>query len=92
MARAIEHFLTQDPDLAGVWHLAAARIDKYTLLTKLLERLRPRDVEIVPDDGFSCERSLDASRLEVRTTYRVATWDAMLDELADAIRRRERET
>ena len=92
MARAIEHFLTHDPGLSGVWHLASAPIDKHALLSKLLDRLRPRDVEIVPDDAFACERSLDSTRLQARTTYRVPTWDAMLDELAESIRRRERET
>jgi len=92
MARAIEHFLVHDRDLSGVWHLSAAPIDKFTLLTGLLGRLRPRDVEIAPDDAFTCDRSLDSTRLQGRTAFRVASWDAMLDELAESVRRRERGT
>ena len=92
MARAIEHFLVHDPGLSGLWHLSSAPIDKYTLLAALLARLPTRGVEIVPDDVFKCDRSLDSTRLQARTTYRVPTWDAMLDELAEAIVRRERKT
>ena len=92
MARAIEHFLVRDPGLSGVWHLSSAAIDKYTLLSGLAARLPGRDVGITPDDDFTCDRSLDSARLQARTAYRVPTWDLMLDELADAVRRRERGT
>lgn len=89
MARAIEHFLLGDLELSGVWHLSSAPIDKYTLLSGLLARLPGRGVEIAPDDTLVCDRSLDSSRLQARTSYRVPAWDVMLDELAEAIRRRE---
>ena len=52
----------------------------------------PRDVEIAPEDTFTCDRSLDSAGLQARSAYRVPSWDAMLDELAESIRRRERET
>jgi len=90
MARAIEHLVLNEAHLSGVWHLSSAPIDKYTLLESLLSRLRPRGVEIVPDDAVVCKRDLDSTRLQARTTYRVPSWDAMLDELADSICRRER--
>jgi dTDP-4-dehydrorhamnose reductase len=89
MARAIEFFILNDPGLSGVWHLASAPIDKHALLAGLLARLPPRGVEIVPDDAFACDRSLDGSALRARSAYRVCSWDVMLDELAFAIRRRE---
>jgi dTDP-4-dehydrorhamnose reductase len=89
MARAIEQIVTEAPDLCGVWHLASQPIDKFDLLTRLSRRLGRTDVEITPDDEFACDRSLDGSALQARTTYRVPGWDAMLDELADAVRRRE---
>lgn len=89
MARAIDHILLHDRDLSGVWHLASEPIDKHALLSGLLARLRPREVEIVPDDAFVCDRSLDGSALRARSAYRVSSWDVMLDELAASIRRRE---
>lgn len=88
MARAIEHFVTRHPELHGVWHLASSPIDKFDLLQRLARRLNRTDIEIAPDDEFVCDRSLDGTALEARTTYRAPTWDAMLDELAERISRR----
>jgi dTDP-4-dehydrorhamnose reductase len=91
MARAIEHFLLHDRDLHGVWHLSSEPISKYELLARLGAGLGRRDVKLEPDDEFSCDRSLDSSALAARTTYRVPSWDEMLDGLADDIRTRRRE-
>jgi dTDP-4-dehydrorhamnose reductase len=89
MARAIEHLLSLPAPLGGLWHLSSEPIDKYDLLTRLSRRLGRTDVEIAPDDEFFCDRSLDSSALRGKVTYRVPSWDAMLDELAESIRLRE---
>jgi dTDP-4-dehydrorhamnose reductase len=88
MARAIEHFLTQQPKLCGLWHLSSSAIDKYDLLTRLSLLLGRADIQIEPDDEFTCDRSLDSRALQAKTSYRVPGWDAMLEELAESIRRR----
>ncbi len=92
MARAIEHFLTTQSELSGLWHLSSAPISKYDLLTSLSRRLGRSDAEIVPDDEFVCDRSLDWGALRDRTTYRVPSWESMLDELAESIRQRRETT
>jgi dTDP-4-dehydrorhamnose reductase len=89
LARAIEHFLVRQPELGGLWHLSSSPIDKYDLLTRLSRRLGRTDVEIRSDDELACDRSLDSRALQAKTTYRVPSWDTMLDELAESIRRRE---
>ena len=89
MARAIEHFLVRQPELGGLWHLSSSPIDKYDLLTRLSKRLERSDLEIVADDEVVCDRSLDSRALQRKTTYRVPSWDSMLDELAKSIRQRE---
>lgn len=89
MARVIERLLTAHPELAGVWHLASRPISKYDLLVSLARTLRRRDVEVLPDDDFTCDRSLDGSRLAEATGYRAPPWEVMLEELADEIRRRQ---
>jgi dTDP-4-dehydrorhamnose reductase len=92
MARAIEHFLVHEPRLDGRWHLSSAPISKYDLLVQLGERLGRKDLQIEPDTDFVCDRSLDSSALMSRTTYRVPSWNAMLDGLAADIRERKRLT
>jgi len=89
MARAIEALAMGPRPLSGLWHLSSDPIDKYDLLTRLARRLGRTEVEIVPDDEFACDRSLDSGALRIEAAYRVPTWDAMLDELAESIRRRE---
>jgi dTDP-4-dehydrorhamnose reductase len=92
MARAVEQLATTRPELSGVWHLSSAPITKYDLLAGLGRRLGRKDVEIVPDEEFFCDRSLDSRALQGKTTYRVPSWDAMLDELAESIRQRRETT
>ena len=88
MARVIEHVLTAEPDLHGVWQVASEPINKYELLCRLSAVLGRRDVSIVPDETFHCDRSLDGSDFARRTGYRVSDWDGMLQELADQIQGR----
>ncbi len=85
MARAMEHLLIHDGDLQGLWHLASEPISKFDLLAGLAARLGRRDLEILPDETFRCDRSLDGSALMARTGYRVPGWARMLDELAEQI-------
>lgn len=88
LARAIEHLVTQPDPVEGRWHLAMAPISKYDLLQGLKARLGLA-LEIERDETFTCDRSLDASALYARTTYRPPSWEASLDELAAEIRDRE---
>lgn len=87
MARLLSRILTQHPDLHGVWHVASAPISKYDLLVSLATKLGRTDVQIVADDSFECDRSLDADRFFGATGYRPPAWDDMLTNLADDIRR-----
>ena len=86
MARVLERLLTAHPGLAGTWHLASQPISKYHLLDILARNLGSR-VEVLPDDEFACDRSLDGSRLAAATGYRAPPWETMLAELADDVRR-----
>jgi dTDP-4-dehydrorhamnose reductase len=88
MARFVDRVLTQHPDLHGVWQLASAPISKYDLLIALSRQLGRTDVEIVPDDDFTCDRSLDGTRLREATGYQPPSWDVMLAELARDVARR----
>ena len=88
MARFVAHVLGEHRDLNGVWQLASAPISKYDLLKSLSQKLGRTDVEIVPDDDFFCDRSLDATRLRQMIGYEPPSWDAMLAELADEVARR----
>ena len=58
------------------------------LFRSLLLRMKRKlglTVEIVPDDAFRCDRSLDSSRFRVEFGYTPPSWDEMIDELAASI-------
>jgi dTDP-4-dehydrorhamnose reductase len=88
MVRIVERVLVEGVVTSGVWHVAAAPISKHDLLVELAKRIPRTDVEIVADDAFVCDRSLDGSAFERATGYRPPSWDEMLGELAAEVRRR----
>lgn len=74
--------------LSGIWHLASQPVSKFELLQRLSARLPERQIMVVADDSVSCDRSLNGDAFNTLTGYVPPTWDVMLDELADDIRRR----
>ncbi|MBL4774788.1 MAG: SDR family oxidoreductase [Mariprofundus sp.] len=88
MARIIEHVLTSHTDISGLWHVASAPISKYDLLCKLSVLMGRSDIQLLPEPGFFCQRSLDAARFNKKMAYQPPSWDDMLEELALDIRER----
>lgn len=80
-ARVVEMLLLRFPDAHGVWHLSGDPIDKYRLLL-LVKKHYGLETDIVPDDGFSCDRSLDSTRFRERFQYRPPSWDSMVAEMS----------
>lgn len=90
MGRLVERLLARHPHLHGVWHVASAPISKYDLLVTLSRKLGRNDVEILPDDDFVCDRSLNSEAFERATGYLPPSWEEMLEELAAEVLRRRR--
>jgi dTDP-4-dehydrorhamnose reductase len=82
LARAIGDVLETQPDLAGLWHVAATPSTKFDLLS-LVRNAFELDVAIEPDEDFACNRSLDGSRFRVRTGITAPEWPEMVDELRE---------
>ena len=80
LARIVERILMEVPKASGVYHVAAAPISKYDLLTLIRDRLR-LPVTIKRDSIFECDRSLDASRFHRDTGYAPPAWEAMIDDM-----------
>jgi len=86
IARVIGLLIEKHPQASGLYHLSAAPITKYDLLVKLRERLRAQ-VEIAPVDEPRIDRSLDSTRFRRVFGYQPPSWDEMLDELANDIKK-----
>ena len=73
LTRAIRDFVLPHPEITGVYHVAAAPISKFDLLT-LFAREYGRSIPIVPDDDLQIDRSLNAERFHAATGYVAPRW------------------
>lgn len=80
MSRIIEMMLNKFPDASGVYQVSSDPINKYELLLLFREKLG-HDIEIIPDDVFCCDRSLDSTCFRIEFNYTPPTWPAMIEEL-----------
>lgn len=81
MARIIDMMLVQHPEACGVWQVSSEPIDKCTLL-ELIKAKTGKQIEIVPDESFVCDRTLDSTRFRTTFAYAPPTWETMISELA----------
>jgi dTDP-4-dehydrorhamnose reductase len=66
------------PDLAGLWHLSAAPMDKATLLAMVAGAWGRDDIEIVPDPSVRIDRSLDSGPLRAEIGWQPPEWGALV--------------
>ena len=76
LAEAISHHA----DLSGVWHVAAAPISKYDLLSLIKETYK-LTIAIEPDEEFLCDRSLDGQRFREQTGIHAPSWTEMIERM-----------
>ena len=81
MARVIDRLLTRHPQVSGLYHASSEPIAKYDLLKMIKDALNLQ-IQIVPDDSFQIDRSLDSARLRAELGYTPPTWAEMIEELA----------
>lgn len=79
-SRIILNHVIPRTDLSGVYHVSSDPISKYDLLMRVKEAFR-RDLTILPDEDFVCDRSLNSTRFRGITGYKPPAWIEMVDEL-----------
>lgn len=77
IARIIRDYVIPHPELHGVYHVSAKPINKYDLLG-LVAQVYGKKIEIIPDDKFVIDRSLDSSRFRSATGYDAPEWPALI--------------
>lgn len=81
LADTIVAVITEHTDLAGVWHVAAPRIDKFTLISRLCDAFS-LPVTIEPEAQPAIDRSLNDERFRHATGIARPGWDEMVGRLA----------
>lgn len=77
LARVIRDYVIPRPELHGLYHVSAEPISKYDLL-KLVSQIYGKNIEIMPDDEFVIDRSLDSSRFRKETGYQPQPWPELV--------------
>jgi dTDP-4-dehydrorhamnose reductase len=68
------------PNKFGIYNVSGDPISKYDLLMLLKEKM-VLPVEIIPDETFRCDRSLDSTRFRREFQYTPPSWEDMIEEL-----------
>lgn len=77
LARVMKDFVLPRPQLRGLYHVASEPISKLDLL-RLLAREYGKEIEIVPDDTFVIDRSLNGGRFNSDTGYQAPGWPELI--------------
>ena len=88
LVRVVDFVICRKSFLSGIVNIASEPISKYSLLKRLSILLERDDIKIEEDSSFKCDRSLNGNKFESITGYKVPSWDNMLYELAEEIKRR----
>jgi dTDP-4-dehydrorhamnose reductase len=77
LARVTAMILREQPALEGLWHVAAAPIDKHALLLLVNECYRQEAI-IEPYDEFYCDRRMDGRRFAAATGWKAPNWPDLI--------------
>lgn len=76
-AQVIRDIVIPSTELTGLYHVAAKPINKYDLL-KLISKVYKKSINIVPDESFIIDRSLNAAHFRGATGYIAPDWEEMI--------------
>lgn len=77
LATIIHDNVLIQPDLRGLYHVAASPIDKFSLL-RLVARQYGHKIAIEPDDRLVIDRSLDSTHFRAATGYEPPDWTELV--------------
>jgi dTDP-4-dehydrorhamnose reductase len=80
-ADIIADLLLDHPELHGLYHISSDPIDKFSLLS-LINAAYDAQVQIVRDDSFVLDRSLDSTKFREATGFTPDNWEQMIDRMA----------
>jgi len=81
LSRIIMEYVIPNPDLSGLFHVSSDIISKFDLL-KLANDAYHKNIEVMADQDFICDRSLNSMRFRKATGYVPPSWEEMIEEMA----------
>jgi dTDP-4-dehydrorhamnose reductase len=87
LSRVVEKMILTYPQSSGLYNISSEPISKYNLL-ELFKKALQLDIDIIPDDTFRCDRSLNSDRFQLEFNYFPPSWENMVEELICDLKRR----
>ncbi|MCX5705952.1 MAG: SDR family oxidoreductase [Candidatus Omnitrophica bacterium] len=84
LSAILKDIILNHKSIKGLYHVSSGSISKFDLLMSIKKKF-DLNVEIIPDDQFKCDRSLDSSKFRIEAGYIPPLWDTMIRELAEEI-------
>ncbi len=81
LADIIRSLIFEHPKVSGLYHVSSDPINKYELL-RLLNKAYGANIEIVRDEDFKIDRSLDSTKFRNLTGFVPASWELMVEQMA----------
>ncbi len=84
LSRIIEMIIVRHQTVFGIYHVSSDPINKFDLLSLIKKGLK-LPIEIISDESFACDRSLDSSKFRQEFNYKPPSWEEMINELCEEI-------
>lgn len=82
LSEVVSNIIERHQGLSGLYHLSGDAISKYDLLCLARDAFK-LDVEVVPEGGFTCHRTLIGKRFRDATGIMIPSWQEMMLHLAE---------
>ena len=79
-AQIVRDIVIPRADLSGLYHVGAAPIGKYDLL-RLIADVYGKSIDVIRDEGFVIDRSLDSTRFYKATGYDAPSWPTLVQSM-----------
>jgi dTDP-4-dehydrorhamnose reductase len=83
LSRIINDYVIPDNELHGLYQVSSEPISKYDLLMLAKESFK-QDINILPEEDFFSDRSLNSTNFRTITGYQPPSWQAMIEEMASS--------
>ncbi len=80
LAQVIRDHILNNKALNGLYHIAAAPINKYDLL-KLIAEVYGKKIDVELDEDFVIDRSLDATKFNLATSFKPPEWPELIQSM-----------
>lgn len=80
ISKVIHKYILPNINLFGLYHLSVNPISKFDLLS-IINKVYNRSISIVPENEIKIDRSLNSTKFQSQTDYKIPSWDSLIGEM-----------